>query len=109
VQLATASHAGDIYFFEKPRRIGRKPKFSCKLCKGDHFTHLCPGIPEVQILWSLSTSSSDSESVKVSSQYIQPLVEKVVMSMQSLADPTPILAGEVPLDLVVLSSVFNFF
>jgi hypothetical protein len=60
-------------------------------------------------LWSLSARSSDSESVKVSSQYIQPLVEKVVMSMQSLADPTLILGGEVPLDLVVLSSVFNLF
>jgi hypothetical protein len=67
VQLATASHAGDIYFFEKPREIGCKPKFSCKLCKGDHFTHLCLGILEVQRLWSLSASSSDSESVEVSS------------------------------------------
>jgi hypothetical protein len=32
---------------------------------------------------------------------MQPLAEKVVMSMQSLADPTPLLRGEVPLDLVV--------
>jgi hypothetical protein len=37
----------------------------------------------------------------VVSQPIQPLVEKVVMLMQSLADPTPLLGGEVPLEHVV--------
>jgi hypothetical protein len=37
----------------------------------------------------------------VVSHPIQPLVEKVVMSMQSSTDPTPLLRGEVPLDLVV--------
>jgi hypothetical protein len=101
VQPTTTSHAGGIDSIEKPRRIGRKPKFPCKLCKGDHLTHLCLGIPEVQRLWSLSASSSDYESSKVSSQYIQPLVEKVVMLMQSLVDPTPLLGGEAPLDHVV--------
>jgi hypothetical protein len=98
MKLATSIHARGIDFVEKPRRIGRKPKFPCKLCKGDHLTHLCLGLPEVQRLWSLSTSSSDSE---VSSQSIQPLVEKLVMPMQSSADPTPLLGGEVPLDHVV--------
>jgi hypothetical protein len=78
VQPTTASHVGGINSVEKPRWIGRKPKFPCKICKGDHLTHLCPGIPEVQRLWSLSASSSDSESFEVSSQSIQPLVEKVV-------------------------------
>jgi hypothetical protein len=101
VQPTTASHDGGINYVEKPRWIACKPKFPCKLCKGDHLTHLCPGITEVQRLWSLSTSSSDSESFEVSSHSIQPLVEKVVMSMQSSADPTPPLGGEVPLDLVV--------
>jgi hypothetical protein len=91
VQPTTASHAGSIDSIEKPRRIGCKPKFPCNLCKGDHLTHLCPGILEVQILWSLSARSSDSESSQVSSQSIQPLVEKVVMSMQSSDDPTPLL------------------
>jgi hypothetical protein len=51
-------------------------------------------------LWSLSASSYDSESSEVSSQSIQPLGEKLIMSMQSSVDPTPILRGEVPLDLV---------
>jgi hypothetical protein len=108
VQPTTASHAGGINSVEKPRWIGRKPKFPCKLCKGDHLTHLCPGIPEVQRLWSLSASSSDSESFEVSSQSIQPLVEKVVMPMQSSTDPTPLLGGEVPLDHVVSQPIHHW-
>jgi hypothetical protein len=101
VQPTTASHVGGINSVQKPRRIGRKLKFPCKICKGDHLTHLCPGIPEVQRLFSLSASSYDSKSFEVSSQSIQPLVEKVVMLMHSSVDPTPLLGGEVPLDLVV--------
>jgi hypothetical protein len=56
-------------------------------------------------LWSLSTSSSDSEYSEVSSQSIHPRVEKVVMSMQSFTDPTPILGGDAPLDHVVLHPI----
>jgi hypothetical protein len=95
------SHAGVIDSFEKPRRIGCKPKFPCNIFKGDHLTHLCFGLPKVRRLWSLSASSSDSESSEVFSQYFQPLVEKVVMSIQTSADPTPLLGAEVPLYLVV--------
>jgi hypothetical protein len=101
VQPTTASHARGINSVEKPRQIGHKPKFPCKLCKGDHLNHFFPDIPKVQILWSLSASSSDSESFEFSLQSIQPLVEKVFMPMQSSTDPTPLLGGEVPLDLVV--------
>jgi hypothetical protein len=101
VKPTTASHVGGINYVKKPRRIGCKPKLPCKLCKGDHLTHLCPGILEVQRLWSLSARSFDSESFEVSSQSIQPLVAKVVMLMQSSVDPTPLLGGEVPLDHVV--------
>jgi hypothetical protein len=63
----TASQVGGIDYVEKPRWIGRKSKFPCKICKGDHLTHLCPSLPEVRRLWSLSASSSDSESFEVSS------------------------------------------
>jgi hypothetical protein len=101
VQPATASHDGGIVSFEKPRWIGHKPKFPCKLCKGDHLTHLFPGIREVQRLWSLSARSSDFESSQVSSHPIQSLVEKVVTPKQSLADPTSLLGDEVRLDHVV--------
>jgi hypothetical protein len=102
VQPTTTSHVGSIDYVEKPRWVGRKPKFPCKLCKGDHLTHMCPGIPEVQILWSMCASASDSESSEVSSQPIQLMVEKLVMPMQYSVDPTPIFGGEVPLDHVVL-------
>jgi hypothetical protein len=105
VKPTTASHVGGIDSVEKPRWIGRKPKFPFKLCKGDHLTHLCPDIIEVQILWSLSASSSNYESSEVSSQSIQPLVEKVITLMQSSDDPTPLLGGEVPLDHVVLQPI----
>jgi hypothetical protein len=44
VKLAIASHARGIDSVEKPRRIRRKPKFPCNICKGDHLTHMCPGI-----------------------------------------------------------------
>jgi hypothetical protein len=67
VKPTTTSHAGGINSVERPRRIGHKPKFPCKLCKGDHLTHLCPEILEVQRLWSLSASSFDYESFEVSS------------------------------------------
>jgi hypothetical protein len=43
----SASHVGGINYVEKPRRIARTPKFPCNIFKGDHLTHLCPGLPEV--------------------------------------------------------------
>jgi hypothetical protein len=70
VQPNNSSHVGCIDSVEKPRRIGHKPKFPCKLCKGDHLTHLCSSLTEVRRLWSLSGSSYDSESSEVSSQPI---------------------------------------
>jgi hypothetical protein len=80
---SSASHVGGIDYVEKPTWIGCKPKFPCKLCKGDHLTHLCHGIPEVRRLWSLSASSFDSESSLVSQQSIHYLVDEVIMPMQS--------------------------
>jgi hypothetical protein len=96
-QPTTVNHAGGIDSVQKPRQIGRKPKFPCNISKGDHLTHLCPSVLKVQRLWSLSASSFDSESSEVSTKSIQPLVEKVVVPMQYLVNPTPILGGEVPL------------
>jgi hypothetical protein len=78
---ATASHVGGIDFVEKHIQIGIKPTFPCNFCKGNHFTHMCPRILEARRLWSLSTISYDSESFEVSSQPIQPVVEKLVMPM----------------------------
>ena len=45
---------------KEPTRIGRKPKFPCRLCKGDHFLLDCPGISKVLELWSKSSDQSFS-------------------------------------------------
>jgi hypothetical protein len=39
---AIANHVGGIHTIKKHKRIIHKPKFLCKICKGDHLTHLCP-------------------------------------------------------------------
>ena len=46
----TASHVGGMDVDKKPRCRRFKPKFPCKICKGDHLTHLCPSISVVQRL-----------------------------------------------------------
>jgi hypothetical protein len=66
---------------------------------------LCPGIPEAQILWSMSTISSNSDSFEVSSQPIQLVVKKLVVLMQSLSDPTPFWGGDAPSYHVVLQPI----
>jgi hypothetical protein len=96
-----ASHARGIDSAEKTRRIGCKPKPPYKICKGDHLTHLCPTIPEIQQVWSLFECPSNLESTLVSQQSIQPLVNEVIDSMQSLTDPTLLLGDDVSNDNVV--------
>jgi hypothetical protein len=76
---------------EKPRHIGRKPKFLCRLCKGGHLTRLCPATVVVQEAQSLSDSPSGSESSLVSQHSNPSLVDTMVMSMQYLADTTLVL------------------
>jgi hypothetical protein len=76
VQPTIDGHARGIDSVDKTRWIGHKPKFPCKICKGDHLTHLCLGIPEVQRLWSLSANAYDSKSFEVSSQHIHPWLMK---------------------------------
>jgi hypothetical protein len=63
---ATAIHVGGIDTIEKPRRIGHKPKFLCRLFKGDHLTRLCPATSVVQEARSLSGGPSGSDSSLVS-------------------------------------------
>ena len=36
---------------EKTNHSKHKPKFSCKLCEGDHLTYKCPSIAEVRRVW----------------------------------------------------------
>jgi hypothetical protein len=95
---ATASHAGGIHMIEKPRCVRHKPKFLCRLCKGDHLTHLCPATVVVQEAWSFPRGPSGSESSLAS----QPsLVDTTVMSMQYSADTPLPLGVDASLDLVV--------
>jgi hypothetical protein len=95
---ATTNHVGGIDSFQKPIWIGCKPKFPCNLCKGDHLNHLFPNLPEVRILWSLSARYFDSESSKLPSHSIQPLVNEVIILMKSSVDATSRLGGDVPVD-----------
>jgi hypothetical protein len=129
---ATASHARGIHMIEKPLCIRRKPKFLCRLCKGDHLTHLCHATIVVQA-WYFPGGPLCYESSLVSQPYlvdttvmpmqyladttlllgsdaspklvILHLVQPVVMLMQSLADTTPVLGIDASLDLVVSHSI----
>ena len=53
---------------EETSNMHRKPKYPCKLCKGDHFLINCLGIPKVLEVWlekshqiSIDPSTSDSQ------------------------------------------------
>jgi len=53
---------------EETSNMHRKPKYPCRLCKGDHFLINCPGIPKVLEVWSekshqlsIDPSTSDSQ------------------------------------------------
>ena len=53
---------------EENSDMHRKPKYPCRLCKGDHFLVNCPGIPKVLEVWSekshqlsIDPSTSDSQ------------------------------------------------
>jgi len=105
VQPTTARHAGGIDSIQKPIWIGHNPMFPYNLFKGDHLTHLYLGLPKARRLWSLSTRYCDSESSEVYSQPIQPLVDEMVMLMQSSTDPTPLLGGVVSSNHVVLQPI----
>jgi hypothetical protein len=104
-QPASNTHVGGIGSVEKPRWIGRNAMFPCNICKGYHFNHMCPGITEARILWSMSRSSSDSEYFSISLQSIHPFFDEVVVPMKSSVDPTPLLGGDVPSDHVVSHSI----
>ena len=55
--LATIVHASGSNTIENPNKIGCKPKFPCKLCKGYHLTYLCPVLSDARRVWSQSQGS----------------------------------------------------
>jgi hypothetical protein len=102
---ATACHVGGIDTIKKPRHIGLKPKFLCRLRKGDHLTCMCPATAMVQEEQSLSDIPSGSKSCLVSQHYNPSSSDTMVMSMQSSAHTTLLLGGDVSLNHVVLHRV----
>jgi hypothetical protein len=69
--------------------------FPCIICKGDHLTHLCPLIPEINKVWPIVEGSSTPELPMVPRQPTQPLVEEVVSLMQYFVDHTPLSKSDV--------------
>jgi hypothetical protein len=54
-QPVTVNQAGNIDEVHKPIKTTRKPKFPCRICKGDHLLKDFPGIPKVLDMWSMSS------------------------------------------------------
>jgi hypothetical protein len=86
---------------ENPQRIGCKPKFICRICKGNHLTHLCPIIVVVHEAKYLSDRPLGFELSLVFQHSNTSLVETMVVSMQSLDKTTFLLGGDAFLDHVV--------
>lgn len=86
------------------RNLGISLCSLCRICKGDDLTHLCVGVPMVEMIWPKSEGSYTPKSIMASQESNQPLVDEVVEPMKSLADSTPLLWAEVPHSKVLLIS-----
>jgi hypothetical protein len=53
-QPTIVHHAGSVDDVGKPTNTGRKPKFPCRICKGDHLLRDFLGLPKVLEVWSTS-------------------------------------------------------
>jgi hypothetical protein len=51
-QPAIDNHVGSVDDIDKSTNTRRKPKFPCRICKGDHLLKHFPGIPKVLEVWS---------------------------------------------------------
>jgi hypothetical protein len=98
---ATVCHARGFHTIEKPRCIGCKPKVLCRICKGNHLTHLFHATSMVQEAQSFSDIPSGSESSFVSQHPNPCLIDTMVILMQSSANTTPILRSEASFDHVI--------
>jgi hypothetical protein len=66
-QPANVNCIGSVDKVDKSKMKNPKPKFPCRICKGDHFLRDFPGLPKVLEMWSSTSStlvehSSDSPS-----------------------------------------------
>jgi hypothetical protein len=59
-QPTSGHHAGSVDGVIKSNKKNRKPKFPCRICKGDHLLKDFPGIPKVVEVWSQVSSQSMS-------------------------------------------------
>jgi hypothetical protein len=54
-QPTTVNHAGSVDDIDKPTKTTRKPKFPCRICKGDHLLKDFLGIPKILEVWSMGS------------------------------------------------------
>jgi hypothetical protein len=54
----TINSTGSVDEIIEIKRNNPKPKFTCSLCKGDHFLRDCPGLTQVLEMWSSTSSTS---------------------------------------------------
>jgi hypothetical protein len=54
-QPTIVHHVGSVDDVGKPTNTGRKPKFPCRICKGDHLLRDFPGLPKVLEVWSMGS------------------------------------------------------
>jgi hypothetical protein len=62
-QPVTVNHVGSVDEIDKTTKITRKPKFPCRICKGDHLLKNCLGIPKVLEVWSTGSQQRVSPTV----------------------------------------------
>ena len=76
------------------------------MCEGDHLTHQCPAIVDVQRVWLETQEFHYPEQPIVSQQTTQPLVDQVVEPISDLVDPT-LLSESDPDVIEPMSSLVN--
>jgi hypothetical protein len=56
-QPTIVNRTGSVDKVDKSKMKNPKPKFPCRICKGDHFLRDFPGLPKVLEMWSSMSSS----------------------------------------------------
>jgi hypothetical protein len=87
---AIVNDSGGSHMIEKPRHVRCKPKFLCMTCEGYHVTHFCPAIAGILEAWFSPRGPSGSESSMVSPHSVSPLIDTMVILMESSHEHTPI-------------------
>ena len=59
-QPTIVHHDGSVDDVGKPTNTGCKPKFPCRICKGDHLLKYFHGLPKVLEVWSMNSQQPTS-------------------------------------------------